>query len=341
MNASYSISSISFTGNAYTLTNSNSAVLTLGAGGITNSSTNLQTINFTTAIILSAAQTWSATSGALTVTGGITNGGNLLTISGSSATALNGIITGAGGLTKTGIGNLTLSRTNTYTGATTISSGTVTLTGTDTIARSTLITLAAGANLNVTGVTAGPWTVGGITAQVLAGQGTVTGPARIGSFGTHASGGSGAVGTQAFSSTLDYASSSIFEWDLNAISASNPGVVSNAATGTYDKVTAVGALSGASSVFKVVLGGGDFTTAFWDSNKSWTDIITAGSGSASLASIFTSFSATGGLTSTGVVSGEGQFSFTGNTLNWTAVPEPSSALAGLLVGAGLLRRRRF
>ena len=28
------------------------------------------------------------------------------------------------------------------------------------------------------------------------------------------------------------------------------------------------------------------------------------------------------------------------TLNWTAVPEPTSALAGLLIGAGLLRRRR-
>ena len=38
----------------------------------------------------------------------------------------------------------------------------------------------------------------------------------------------------------------------------------------------------------------------------------------------------------------GHFSYnSGNgTVNWSAVPEPSSALAGLLLGAGLLRRRR-
>lgn len=36
----------------------------------------------------------------------------------------------------------------------------------------------------------------------------------------------------------------------------------------------------------------------------------------------------------------GSFTLSGNTLSWTAVPEPTSALAGLLIGAGLLRRRR-
>jgi MYXO-CTERM domain-containing protein len=42
----------------------------------------------------------------------------------------------------------------------------------------------------------------------------------------------------------------------------------------------------------------------------------------------------------GGVSSYGTFTITGSTLNWTAVPEPTSALAGLLLGAGLLRRRR-
>jgi uncharacterized protein (TIGR03382 family) len=36
----------------------------------------------------------------------------------------------------------------------------------------------------------------------------------------------------------------------------------------------------------------------------------------------------------------GSFSISGSTLTWTAVPEPTSALAGLLITAGLLRRRR-
>ncbi len=45
----------------------------------------------------------------------------------------------------------------------------------------------------------------------------------------------------------------------------------------------------------------------------------------------------------GTVTGEGHFSYTGSNLNWSsfsAVPEPSSALVGMLLGGGLLRRRR-
>ena len=40
------------------------------------------------------------------------------------------------------------------------------------------------------------------------------------------------------------------------------------------------------------------------------------------------------------VSARGSFTVTGTTLNWTAVPEPTTALTGLLLTAGLLRRRR-
>jgi hypothetical protein len=40
------------------------------------------------------------------------------------------------------------------------------------------------------------------------------------------------------------------------------------------------------------------------------------------------------------VSSYGSFTFTGTTLTWNAVPEPTSALAGLLLAAGLLRRHR-
>ena len=39
-------------------------------------------------------------------------------------------------------------------------------------------------------------------------------------------------------------------------------------------------------------------------------------------------------------SARGAFTLSGNTLAWTAVPEPTSAVVGLLPGAGLLRRRR-
>jgi len=41
------------------------------------------------------------------------------------------------------------------------------------------------------------------------------------------------------------------------------------------------------------------------------------------------------------VAGRGYFAFSGTSaLSWTAVPEPTSALAGILLVAGLLRRRR-
>jgi hypothetical protein len=36
----------------------------------------------------------------------------------------------------------------------------------------------------------------------------------------------------------------------------------------------------------------------------------------------------------------GYFTLDGNTLSWTVVPEPANALVGLLITAGLLRRRR-
>ena len=64
---------------------------------------------------------------------------------------------------------------------------------------------------------------------------------------------------------------------------------------------------------------------------------------ASLATLFSTFSGTDGtssVSSSSLVTGQGQFGYTGNTLTWTVVPEPTSALAGILLGAGLLRRRR-
>ena len=70
----------------------------------------------------------STGAGGLTLTGGINNGGHLLTLNGANATVVStAAITGAGGLTKEGAGTLTLSAVNNYDGATTINGGKVSI----------------------------------------------------------------------------------------------------------------------------------------------------------------------------------------------------------------------
>jgi autotransporter-associated beta strand protein len=95
-------------GNAFSLTDN-----------IVNNSTSLETISVgTTGITLSgggrAIQT--TTTGGITVSAAIDNGGNLLTVdaASSSTITLSGNITGAGGLTKSGDGTLTLSGDNRF-----------------------------------------------------------------------------------------------------------------------------------------------------------------------------------------------------------------------------------
>ncbi|MBW8781885.1 MAG: autotransporter-associated beta strand repeat-containing protein [Verrucomicrobia bacterium] len=77
-------------------------------GNLTNSSTNLQTIN--NAISSTAVRTVTTTAG----------GGDI---------TLGGIISGTGGITKAGSGTLTLSGANTFTGALTVNLGTVSVSG--------------------------------------------------------------------------------------------------------------------------------------------------------------------------------------------------------------------
>ena len=106
------------TGSSLTIAPSSSSTgITIGAGVLASS------INVP--VILGAAQTWTNNSAnALTVAGAVTNGANLLTVSGTGNITISGIIgSGAGGLTKSGNGTLTLSGANTYTGNTTLSAG--------------------------------------------------------------------------------------------------------------------------------------------------------------------------------------------------------------------------
>ena len=253
-------------------------------------------------LILGLGTTVNAASGNLTINGGI-----------SGATY---------GLTKTGSNILTLTGNNTYTGATSVSAGTLVVNG-DQSAATGNVTVASGARLS--------------------GTGTVGGDTTFNSGAIHAPGAVGAAGPQTFDKTgaananLTYNSGSIIEWDIAADVNSTTGTRGT----SYDAVNVTGALTIDSGTgFKVIQNGTtNFGTTFWDSNQAWTNIFSYGSlvGGWAANTPVAVYSTAGALQN---VSGQGQFTISGTTLNWTPVPELSNLLVGGLLGVGMLLRRR-
>ena len=212
-----------------------------------------------------------------------------------------------GGLTKAGNGTLTLSAASTYTGATSVNAGTLLVNGST--ASGSAVSVAANANLGGTG------TINGAT--------TVSGNLNAGNGGTTKE-------TLAFGSTLNLATAQKTTFDL-----------AGAATrGTdYDGIDVTGALTYGGILelnFASVFAGGTYTFDLFN--------LTSQSGDFSAVNLIGAY--TGSLTNSGglwsLSSGGNSWQFTQSTgdLAFTAVPEPTSALAGLLLGAGLLRRRR-
>lgn len=266
-----------------------------------------QTLNFPIRIGYVNGLEINPVQGSISIGGTIDTNGNYLKIYGANGhtLSLQGVVSGSGGIDVNQNSIVQLSADNTYTGSTTVSAGTLIVNG------------------NQASATGNVWIAAGTT---LAGTGRIGGATTIS--GTHAPGTAGSIGTQTFSSTLTYASGSIFSWDLNVTAPSSIN-----STTTYDKVA--GTASGSSSAFSILLGNSNFTDAFWDVSHTWADIFTSGN----LASVFNSFSGTD-VGSNGQVAGQGQFSFSGTTLQWNAIPEPSAVVAGLLIGSAMLRRSR-
>jgi trimeric autotransporter adhesin len=117
------------TGNNQSIGNTAGTALTLGASGVECSSAATRTLTLSCGLALGIDQTWTVTGGALVVSRTVNNAGYLLTIAGSGNTTISAVISGTGGLTINRSGSLAmvLSGANTYTGFSTLNSGTVNL----------------------------------------------------------------------------------------------------------------------------------------------------------------------------------------------------------------------
>jgi autotransporter-associated beta strand protein len=115
----------SFTG-TYTLGTANQTI-TLNNGITMNAGAGATTI--ISPITLGGAQSWTNNDDSLLTvgTGAVTNGGFLLTVGGTGNTTISSAIGGAGGLTKSDAGTLTLSGSNGFAGQLTVGAGTLSI----------------------------------------------------------------------------------------------------------------------------------------------------------------------------------------------------------------------
>ena len=174
---------LTLSGTNYRGTASEPAAITISAGTLSASD-----LHAFTALSVESGATYQLTTYNDTVAS-IAGAGNInlekyLTIAGASDTNFSGIISGTGGLTKSGLGTLTLSGTNTYTGATTVSAGTLAVTANNALGTNAAgTTVASGATLDFDGVnysTTEAITVNGGTIKTSTGASTVAGTIALG-----------------------------------------------------------------------------------------------------------------------------------------------------------------
>ena len=138
------------TGNAWDITDgqTNTAVFTnaLGSITVTNSGIWFNGINYSPA----AASSFTISGGTLNLSGSTTPTINVSATSGNGLT-ISSQLAGTAGFSKSGVGVLTLSASNAYSGATTVSAGTLQLNNANAIKNSTSVTVANGATLQMAG----------------------------------------------------------------------------------------------------------------------------------------------------------------------------------------------
>lgn len=325
------------------------AVTVAGTGNLTSGSVTTDSSIFrNSGTINAASMTLSSSSSANTSAnrgGTYSQTAGSTTLTGALTLALNGGTGAAGTAGNDATFNLTGGSFSADTIA--VNAGNLNASGGSLSANS--LTVGSGAVLTVSGTAVIDSPVTTLAGSKLTGNGGLF-EQNVTIHGTHAPGSS--PGLQTFAGDLTYADGSIFSWDLaGTLKDSN----SSGVRGTdWDAVNVGGTLSGldgpdanstADAVFRIVLDGTQtFADSFWNQDRVWNDIFMTSSGGTPIdfSSIFGGgfefYNSSGNIGNTNST-GRG-FTISGSSLSWSAVPEPSSAMAGLLIAAGLLRRRR-
>ena len=286
-----------------------------------------------------------------------------------------------GSLTKLGAGNLQLAGTNSYSGGTTVSGGS--LVGTTASIQGNIVNNAnvyfftdtsgtyagimsgtgsftaygtAGISLTAANTYTGPTTIsrgglqlnGSIAGSLsvasiasLSGTGTIGGNATI--TGTHSPGNS--PGIQTFNADLTYESGAVVNWELIANTTGTAGT-------NYDQIilpTGDLTFSGSTTLALSFNGAGsavDWSDPFWDVNRSWIVYDLSGGTTSTIGNLSIGGSLLDSLDQPLSPTERGYFttSLAGQDvmLNFVAVPEPSTwAMAGLGAAMGWLCRRRL
>ncbi len=182
LSANRSLTGLTFASGAGAFTFGGNGTLSLGATGITNASSNLQTLTLPLRLGANSTFTVSGT-GNLTVGGTLDTAGRTLTLTGTGTGTgrINGVISGAGSLVKTGSRTWILAGANTFSGNTTLTAGTLTAAHDSALGTGTLWlnggTLSANATRTLTNAAllSANSTLGGAAALTLSGPVTLNG----------------------------------------------------------------------------------------------------------------------------------------------------------------------
>ena len=248
-------------------------------------------------------------------------------------------------LAKEGGGRWVLSGANTYTGATTISAGTLEVTATGSLSTTSGITIGQGASF-VYGGTAplplAPLLSGGPGSRsILGGTGTIAAAVTLDNLGDVVSPGK-SPGILSFSASQNWSSFS-YDWEINDFTGATPG-------SAFDQIQVAGTANLAGGAYQLnilSLAAGNLpgpVANFSEVDRSWIVLTTTQGLDGFNASTWTVNTAGfGGGTS---AAGSWNVAQVGNdvVLNYTAVPEPATlALVGFLGMGGwiaIARRRR-